>query len=156
MASRLAPALFLAFAAGSAPAWADPPPPVAIAHIGAQLLYSNSGALSRDIAPPAKFSGWNTIIGEGDAGGAASDVLVTVTLTSPSSQLNVATPLFISARSAAGKVLAQRKITNILIDNGKAFEFVLLPDATCAGKVTITATLGQQTRTAALALDCGE
>jgi hypothetical protein len=154
MASRLAVALILAAAA--APAWADPPQPVAIAHLGAQLLYSNSGALSRDIAPPAKFSGWNTIIGEGDAGGAASDVLVTVTLTSPAGQLNVATPLLVSARSATGKVLAQRKITNILIDNGKAFEFVLLPDATCAGKVTITATLGQQTRTAALALDCGE
>jgi len=154
MVNRLVTAIVFA---GSivAPAWATPPP-VAIAHVGAQLLYSNSGALSRDIAPPAKFSGWNTIIGEGDAGGAASDVLVTVTLTSPSSQLPVATPLLISARSAAGKVLAQRKITNILIDNGKAFEFLLLPDATCAGKVTITATLGQQTRSAALALDCGE
>jgi hypothetical protein len=154
MTSRLAVALILAAAAASARA--DPPQPVAIAHLGAQLLYSNSGALSRDIAPPAKFSGWNTIIGEGDAGGSASDVLVTVTLTSPAGQLNVDTPLLVSARSAAGKVLAQRKITNILIDNGKAFEFVLLPDATCAGKVTITATLGQQTRNAVLALDCGE
>jgi hypothetical protein len=156
MTSRLTTALLVALAAGAAPAWADPAPPVAISHIGAQLLYSNSGALSQDIAPPAKFSGWNTIIGEGDAGGAASDVLVTVTLTSPVTQLSVATPLLVSARSAAGKVLAQRKIGNILIDNGKTFEFVLLPDATCAGKVTITATLGQQSRTAALALDCGE
>jgi hypothetical protein len=155
MASRLVTALLFAVAA-AAPVRADPPQPVAIARIGAQLLYSSSGALSRDIAPPAKFSGWNTIIGEGDAGGSASDVLVTVTLTSPSAQLNVATPLFISARSAAGKVLAQRKVTNLLIDNGKAFEFLLLPDATCAGKVTITATLGQQTRSATLALDCGE
>jgi hypothetical protein len=155
MARLLPTALFLACAA-AAPAWAATPQPVAIAHIGARLLYSNSGALSRDIAPPATFSGWNTIIGEGDAGGSASDVLVTVTLTSSTNQLNVETPLFISARSAAGKVLAQRKITNILIDNGKAFEFLLLADATCAGKVTITATLGQQTRSAALALDCGE
>jgi hypothetical protein len=155
MVSRLATALFLAAAAAAA-AWGATPEPVAIAHIGAQLLYSNSGALSRDIAPPATFSGWNTVIGEGDAKGSATDVLVSVALTSPTNQLNVETPLFISARSAAGKVLAQRKITNILIDNGKAFEFLLLPDATCAGKVTITATLGQQSRSAALALDCGE
>lgn len=155
MASRLAAALFLASIA-VAPAGAATPPPVAIAHIGAQLLYSNSGALSRDIAPPATFSGWNTVIGEGDAKGSATDVLVTVTLTTPSDELNVDSPLTLNARSAAGKVLAQRKISNILIDNGKAFEFLLLPDATCAGKVTITATLGQQTRSAALALDCGE
>jgi hypothetical protein len=154
MARRIATALFLACAA--APALAATPPPVAIAHIGAQLLYSNSGALSRDIAPLATFSGWNTVIGEGDAKGSATDVLVTVTLTTPSDELNVDSPLILSARSAAGKVLAQRKISNILIDNGKAFEFLLLPDATCAGKVTITATLGQQTHSAALALDCGE
>ena len=65
-------------------------------------------------------------------------------------------PLTVGARTAAGKVLAQRQFSNILIDRGKVVEFLLLPNVTCAGKVTITATLGRQTRSATLALDCGE
>ena len=123
MAGRLATALILV--CSCAPAWSATPPPVAIEHIGAQLLYSGSGTLSRDIAPPATFSGWNTVIGEGDAKGSAADVLVSVTLTTPSDELALDTPLTVSARTAAGKV-------------------------------TITATLGRQTRSATLALDCGE
>lgn len=155
MVSRLATALILV-CGGGASAWSATPPPVAIEHIGAQLLYSGSGTLSRDIAPPATFSGWNTVIGEGDAKGSATDVLVSVTLTTPSDEQALDTPLTVSARTAAGKVLAERKFSNILIDRGKVFEFLLLPNVTCAGKVTITATLGRQTRSATLALDCGE
>ena len=49
-------------------------------------------------------------------------------------------------------MLAERKFSNILIDEGKVVEFLMLPDVTCAGKVTITATLGRQTRSAMLAL----
>ena len=155
MTSRLATALVLAVVA-AAPAWAAPPAPATIEHIGAQLLYSGAGTLSRDIAPPATFSGWNTVIGEGDAKGSATDVLVSVVLTTAGDELNVDTPLVVSARTAAGKVLGQRQFSNILIDRGKVVEFLLLPNVTCAGKVTITATLGRQTRSAALALDCGE
>jgi len=139
-----------------APALADPSPAVTIDHIGAQLLYASTGALSADIAPPAKFSGWNTVIGEGDAKGPATDVLISVTLKTAGEQMNLDSPVSVSARSGAGKVLAQRTFGHVLVDRGKAVLFLLLPDATCAGKVTITAALGRQTRSATLALDCGE
>src|SRR5580693_1668884 len=139
MAGRLATALILV--CGGAPAWSATPPPVAIEHIGAQLLYSGSGTLSRDIAPPAKFSGWNTVIGEGDAKGPATDVLISVTLKTAGEQMNLDSPVSVSARSGAGKVLAQRTFGHVLVDRGKAVLFLLLPDATCAGKVTITAAL---------------
>ena len=154
MHRRIAAALWVVcFAA--APALADPPPAVTIDHIGAQLLYANTGAPSGDIAPPAKFSGWNTVIGEGDAKGPATDVLVSVTLKSASQPSNLDAPVSVIARTAT-KVLAQRTFGHVLIDRGKAVLFLLLPDATCAGKVTITAALGRQTRNATLALDCGE
>jgi hypothetical protein len=155
MRRRLAIALSFVWLA-AAPALADPPPAVTIDHIGAQLLYASTGAPSGDIAPPAKFSGWNTVIGEGDAKGPATDVLVSITLKTASQQMNLDTPLAVSARTAAGKVLAQRTFGHVLIDRGKAVVFLLLPDATCAGKVTITAALGRQTRSSTLALDCGE
>lgn len=141
---------------GATPALADPPAAVTIDHIGAQLLYEGNGGLSGDIAPPATFSGWNTVIGEGDAKGPATDVLVSVTLRTASEQVSLDAPVSVSARAAGGRVLAQRRFSHVLIDRGKAVLFLLLPDATCAGKVTISATLGQQTRNATLALDCGE
>lgn len=155
MHRRLATVLGLA-CVSVAPAVADPPPAVTIDHIGAQLLYEGNGGLSADIAPPAKFSGWNTVIGEGDAKGPATDLLVSVTLRTAGDQMSLHMPLVLSARTASGKVLAQRTFPHVLIDNGKAVVFVLLPDATCAGKITIAAVLGRQTRSTTLSLDCGE
>jgi len=42
-------------------------PQAIIQSIRVQLYYEQSGTLSANIAPPAKFSGWNTVIGQLEA-----------------------------------------------------------------------------------------
>lgn len=138
---------------------AEPPSPRAtIESIGVQLFYEQSGTLSNNIAPPATFSGWNTVIGEGDAKEGAQDVLVTVRLKGNGQDgFMTETPLVITARNTAGKVIGTRTVTGILVPyQGTVATALWVNNATCAGKFKVEAKLGKQVRTATVALDCGE
>lgn len=142
-----------------APATPSPPAPQAtIESIRVQLYYEGSGTLSGNIAPPAKFSGWNTVIGEGDAKEPAQDVLVSVRLKSDGSDgFLTETLLVITARNGAGKIIGQRTVRSILVPyQGTVASALWLPNATCAGKLRIEARFGKQVRTASASLDCGE
>ena len=130
--------------------------PVSLDQITAQLFYSMTGTLSQNIAPPAHFSSWNTVIGEGDAKEPATDLVVGVVLTAAQPQTTDATPLVVTARQPGGKVLAQRTYRNILVERGRLVKVLFLPDVTCIGQIDIVATLGAQTRSATVHLDCGE
>lgn len=132
---------------------AAPPPSVGKIHM--QLFYEDSGRLSSDIAPPAGFSGWNTVIGEGSAEEPANDLLVTVELLTGAVE-SVAEPLTITVRGN-GKVLGQKRFADVLTSaDGRTWKALWLTNVGCAGHVEVTATIGRSTRTAAVSLDCGE
>jgi hypothetical protein len=121
-----------------------------------RLFYLYSGTLSGDIAPPAKFDGWNTIIGEGDAREAAEDMLVTVRLHGkPEAQ--AFPPVLIEARNGKGKLVGSRKAEPYLTDiDGRAHVALWLHGIGCAGRLTVTVRMGKAVRKSAVDLDCGE
>lgn len=130
--------------------------PVTLGEIRMHLFYAETGRLSRDISPPNEFAGWNTIIGEGSAEENANDLLVVVELRTRGEQ-NFTTPLSVVARDRRGRVLGQRRFAGGLTgENGRAYQALYLADAGCAGPITVTATIGRQTRRETLALNCGE
>jgi hypothetical protein len=120
-----------------------------------QLYYEDSGRLSKDISPPVEFTGWNTIIGEGSAEGAANDMLVSVEVRGPPGE-HIEQPLTLVAR-AKGKVLGQRRFASVLTDvEGRTWKALWLSDVGCAGRIEVTAAIGKSTRKSAISLDCGE
>ena len=150
-------ALSLAFAIGLGVtgSLAEDPKPK-IDSIGIQLFYATSGKLSENIGPPSTFSAHNTVIGEGDAREPANDILVTVRLSIPQKQGNSSVPLVIKATDAKGKVLASRKVQSQFFNEGRTVQALFLPDSTCAGKLTVEASLGKASKTQTVSLACGE
>ena len=132
------------------------PPGPSVGAIRMQLFYEETGRLSRDIAPPADFTGWNTVIGEGSAEEAANDLLVLVEVRGPPGE-NIAQPLTVVARGGKGKVLAQRRFDTLLTTvQGRTWKALWLADVGCAGRIEVAATIGRSTRRSAINLDCGE
>jgi hypothetical protein len=154
----IALALLLQAGAPGATATEPPPPRARIESIRVQLYYELSGTLSANIAPPANFTGWNTVIGEGDAKEAAQDVLVSVQLGSDGSDgFLTDRPLLITARNGKGKVIGTRSASAILVPyRGTVSTALWLRNATCAGKIGIEAQLGKQVRRTSVTLHCGE
>ena len=140
----------------AAPAAAQPAPQLKLESITARLLYTSSGALSDNIAPPAEFTLFNTVIGEGDAAEPANDVLVSAIVTSRDAQANGTEPLTLVVRDEGGKVLARRVFDSIFVDGARSVSSVLVQDVACVGPVTIEATMGRQRLTTSLDFACGE
>jgi hypothetical protein len=146
----LAAAAFVALA--STPALAANP---TIQKIEAKLFYSETATLSDNVAEGSGVNLWNTIIGEGDAGGAASDVLVIVTVGAEPGAF-VDTPLYIEITGSDGKSVASRKIEGLLIgSNGLVSKAVLLDDSTC-NALTVKAAIGKSEKSTAVPFACGE
>lgn len=121
-----------------------------------RLFYLYSGTLSGDIAPPAKFDGWNTVIGEGDAQDAAEDMLVTVRLKG-TAEADHFPPVFIEAKDGHGKIVGSRKAEPYLTDvNGRTHVALWLHSVGCAGKLIVTVRMGKAVRRSSVNLDCGE
>jgi len=131
------------------------PPDASVGAIRMQLFYEDSGRLSKDIAPPAEFTGWNIVIGEGSAEEAANDLLVLVEVRVPPGRA-LDQPLSVVAR-ADGKVLGQRRFDNLLTTmEGRTWKALWLTDVGCAGRIEVTATIARSTKKSAISLDCGE
>ncbi|HEX7820078.1 MAG TPA: hypothetical protein VF463_05605 [Sphingobium sp.] len=138
------------------PLGAQTPAPPMIEHVSMRLFYIYSGTLSGDIAPPASFTGWNTIIGEGDAREAAEDMLVTVRLRGTPESGHFP-PVFIEAKNGKGQVVGAREATPDLTDiNGRAHVAMMLHGIGCAGRLTITVRMGKAVQKSSVNLDCGE
>lgn len=146
-------ALALSFGAGPAEAQEVKPKIDAIA---VQLYQATTGTLSQNIAPPAKFTAWNTVIGEGDAREPATDLLVSVTLSIAQKEGNSTIPLQIKVADAKGKALASRRVTDMFFAKGRTVQALFVPDATCAGPITVEATMGREKKTTKVTLACGE
>lgn len=126
---------------------------ITIEAIQARLLYEGTGVLSQNIAPPAKFYGFNTVVGEGDAKEPASDVLVTVVLAAPG-EANGDGNLVVSAKS--GKTVTSRTFAKPYIGSkGKAHLSMIAPNATC-DELVVTATYGKSRKSTRVEFHCGE
>jgi hypothetical protein len=121
-----------------------------------RLWYEESGSLSQDISPPAKFEAWNMIIG-GGVPEIANDALFTVEVLSGGHEGYTNGPLALTARKANGKVLASRNIRSILTSKkGRAVKGLWVPNIGCAGDVTFEAKLGSMRRSVKMSFPCGE
>jgi hypothetical protein len=134
------------------------PPTAWIDRIEMRLFYIYSGTLSENIAAPAEFFGWNTVIGEGSAKEPADDVLVTVYLKRVPGSGGGFDKVSIIAKDARGKILGKRIAEPYMADEqGNAAVALLLHDATCAGTITVTAKMGRALAKSNTAnLSCGE
>ena len=145
--------LLAAFLAAAQPAAA---PPSELGEIRMHLFYEATGRLSRDISPPNEFSGWNTIIGAGDAEEYADDLLVVVEIRTGGHHF-LETPLRIVARGRNNRIIAQRRFDSTLTSEaGRAYRPLWLNGVGCAGRIVVTASYGSQSRSEALSLGCGE
>ncbi len=153
---RAPAAAVLLAAAVPVAAQAPAKPPVLLGDIRFQLYYELSGMLSPPVGP--KFSFWNTGAGEGDAKEPASNFLITVPLRSTTGDaVSSDTPVVLTIRTAAGKVIATRTSKYDLVPyQGQTYVALWVVDQPCMGKVVVTATYGKQVRRAGFSLDCGE
>lgn len=141
---------------GPPAAIAETQAPIKLERIRVQLIYETSGTLSPDIAPPAEFVLWNTVIAEGSAVEPASDVLVSVELSTTDEQANVTTPLKVVVRGEGGGILATRTFNGVFMTQGRVVRSLLVPEVTCDGPVVIEATLGAQKLRTSINFACGE
>jgi hypothetical protein len=148
----------LAATAAALGAQARPPasPAVHIEPIRVQLIYENSGRLSRNIAPPADFALWNTGAGEGDAGQSATAALVSVPVTTTGDGFGHYPPLVVTVTNARGRVIASRTFRQFMFDGGRSVKTLQMQDIACAGRITINAAMGRQHRSTRLDFACGE
>ena len=122
-----------------------------------QLFYEGSGRLSPDLTQaPDGFVGRNVIIGEGDAEEPANDLLVAAELQSLDEEF-VKTSLRIVVTNDKGKYLASREYRTFLVPKGgHVYLPVWIRDAGCAGTVKVDVRFGNQHKSEALGLQCGE
>lgn len=132
------------------------PTGLSIAQIRARLWYEGTGRLSDDILTEG-FVLWNSIIGEGGAEEPASDVLVSVKVSSSDGERFVTIPLVVDLVDADGLVI-QSQTTEALLTSrsGDSVQAYLFKDATCLGDIRIRATLGPETRSEPVVFACGE
>lgn len=130
---------------------------VKIDQIRAHLFYERSGRLSKNIAPPASFGGFNTMIGEGDAEEPAQDVLIVVELSGPKDEL-VQRPLTITVSHPGGKrPPSKREFKDGLLfgESGKVAKAMYAENATCS-PMRVAASMGASTKQIAIDFKCGE
>jgi len=135
-------------AAAALAAQAQPQPASELGQLRAFLLSNRTGRLSEDLSPPASGGHWNRVL-EGD-----DIVIVREVRTTGEQYLEV--PLRLYAR-VGRRTLARRTYRGILTtDEGRAYQYLIVPDAACAGDIRVTAIYGTQTRTETLQMRCGE
>jgi hypothetical protein len=153
MSIMLALAAVAAVAAAQFPA---APSTIRLGEIRMHLFYEPTGRLSPDISPPRQFSAWNTVSGGGEAGQPARDLLIVVELRAEGEDF-AHRPLRIVARDARGRLLGERRFTEVYTtETGRTSMPLWLRDVTCAGEIRVRATLGDRSLSESLTLNCGE
>ena len=140
---------------GAAPA---PVPHGKITSIEVRLFDPRKADFTENVLKDGLYVGWNTFMLEGNAGYGSGDALVLVrtAIVNPSEACcSIGAPLTITARNK-GKVLAQRRFTDIPTAGGEVTRALYLQNIGCAGDIVISAALEGQTKAARLHLECGE
>jgi len=127
-----------------------------VKEIKAYLFYSTTGALSENIVG-SKKNFFNTIIGEGEAGGAASNVLVDLVLVNAAGAGANGASLKITWRAKGKDMSLTRAFEGSTMAEGEVrHESLLLENATCA-PVKIEASAGKgPAKVVTLKFGCGE
>ena len=135
---------------------ASDPTGLFIARIEARLWYEETGRLSDNVLIEG-FTLWNSIIGEGSAQEPASDVLVSVKVSSQDGERFVTLPLVVDLVGEDGAVIQSQTADGLLTsDEGHSVKAFLFKEVTCAGDIRIRATLGPQTHSEPVVFACGE
>ena len=136
---------------------ASDPKGIDLGPLEVQLWYEETGRLSENIAPPAEFVTWNTIIGEGQAAEIANDALFTVEVLSSGREENVDIPLVLTITNSAGSIIAQRSIDGVLTsEDGRSTKGLWAYGIGCAGDVAFSVTMGRIRRSVEVSFPCGE
>ena len=149
-----ATAAILAIFGSPASSCADP---LQVKEIRAYLFFSNSGLLSENIVGSTKTFD-NTVIGEGEAGGAATNVLIDLVLSNGDGPGPKQTATLKVTYKAFGRDMTlTRTFDNSSFSPGEVrHESVLIENATCF-PVTIDAGVGNSApKKATLKFGCGE
>jgi hypothetical protein len=131
-----------------------------ITAVKAQLFYDGKGTLSDDLFAMKDLSLWNTIIGEGSAGGASNSTFITVEVSGQNVGVGDV-DIEVIATGSKKKVLGRTVMSVSLYDNKTKFYAPLMLTNTGCDEVLITARLkgkgapkGAVTKTIPFA--CGE
>jgi len=126
-----------------------------VKEIRAYLFFSNIGVLSENIVGSKKNFD-NTVIGEGEAGGAATNVLIDLVLVNGGGPTQTAT-LKVAYKAQGRDMTLTRSWDNSTFNEGEVrHESVMIENATC-WPVTIEARVGKSApKTATLKFGCGE
>jgi hypothetical protein len=129
---------------------------LSVKEIRAYLFFSNTGVLSENIVGSKKDFD-NTPTGDGEAGGAASNILVDIILSGqdPVPDGDKATLNITYSDRGTGKTLKRTFDSFFFGSNGVIHESVLVENATC-WPVKIEATAGTSSKTVTLPFGCGE
>ena len=137
----------------------QPTPPYRVAAIQARLFYSDRGTLSRDILQPPLPVLWNTIIGEGQSGGASSAVLVTVEVRGTPGTFEPDRKVELTVTTGRETVLRRALSLAVLDTAGRTFAGFWLYETGCRPLRLSARLLGQSAsaaRTASIPFACGE
>jgi DNA-binding transcriptional LysR family regulator len=163
MSPSLARAALIAAAlpllAAAAPARPAAPPPYRVS-LRAKLFYSNSGEFSRDILSGKRPDLWNTIVGEGQAGGASSELLVIAVVSGEGGSYVPERKVELTATTNGHVAFQRAEETPIITTEGKAYVAFWLYGVGCK-RLRLSARVTGQTpatapATAMIPFDCGE
>lgn len=130
-------------------------PPLTIDEIRVQLFFEDSGKLGDDLVR-TKPTLWNTIIGEGDAGGAASSFLISVAI---SGKLKSGDQVVVMVTNdVTKKAIAIRRFSKLALSTdrgGQVIKPILIENQVC-NPIRITARTKASQKTVLIPFECGE
>jgi hypothetical protein len=133
--------------------------PYTISDVRAQLFYSDRGTFSGDVLADTTIALWNTVIGEGGAGGASSSTLVVVEVAGEPGSYEPERAVELVATADGKELLRQSAELSVLNAEGKTYVAFWLPKTGCDA-VRLSARLTGQpqpsARTAEIPFACGE
>jgi hypothetical protein len=131
--------------------------PSKIRAVTAKLFYLASGTFSEDILNKPNIALWNTVIGEGESGGASEATLVIVEVDGDGGPMTLHKEVLSITTQIDGKPPVKRIVRRMLFEkSGKHFEGVWLYDTGCL-PVQITAQLdNQKPLSKKISFQCGE
>jgi hypothetical protein len=135
------------------------PPDYRITDLRAQLFYSDRGSLSDNLLARPNLALWNTIIGEGDAGGRSTATLIVVEVTGQPDSYGGKRRVELAVSTERKEILRRQLSFGVVGNQGHAYVGFWLYETGCEPLRISTALLGQpdpSRRVATLPFHCGE
>ncbi|HEX8692911.1 MAG TPA: hypothetical protein VF746_10855 [Longimicrobium sp.] len=134
-------------------------PPYRISALRAQLFYSDRGTFSRNIIGDSTIALWNTVIGEGTAGGPSNSTLVVVEVAGEAGSYEPGRRVELTATAGTKTPLRRVQELGVMSVRGRAYVGYWLYGTGCEEIRLSARLLGQpqaSTRRATIPFECGE